>query len=97
MLSKQLVELLQFAILTSYLLSSWRQETRLSQGIMLWWCSVLAVDVFVWQCLNRPPYVKAFMNVFDVGLGLVFIYAKYRQPMERMLTKLAALGLSVFR
>jgi hypothetical protein len=97
MLSKQIVEMLQFAILINYLIGSWPEETLLSKSIVGWWCGVLVVDVLVWQCLHRPPYVKEFMNVFDVGLGLVFIYAKYHKPIDRMLAKLAAVVVSVLR
>lgn len=70
------VELIQLALIAGYTLTTWRKEKWWSTLGCVWWCWVLFVDIFIWQG-NRPPSAKEFLNCFDVGIGLVILYAKY--------------------
>lgn len=97
MLEKQIAELVELCLLALYLLTTWTKETDFSKSILAWWCSVLYVDIFFWHCLNRPPYIKEFMNLFDVGLGLVLIYAKYRNVCKKYLKVVLAFFLVLLK
>lgn len=95
-MTKTGIEIIQLAILSGYLITAWRRETQMSKAILAWWIGVLAIDVFIWRG-NRPAYVKEFLNCFDVGIGLVLIYAKCKNLVKKYVQLFLALVLCLFR
>jgi hypothetical protein len=81
------VELIQLVLIAGYVLTTVRKEKWWSTLGCAWWCWVLFVDVFIWRG-NRPPYAKEFLNCFDTGIGLVILYAKFKNPLRHVLTSL---------
>lgn len=84
------IECLQLACLLIYLVKAWGQESHLTRTAFLWWIAVLLVDIFVWHC-DRPAWMQLGINSFDMLLGWLIIYEKYRLPCKRMLLALLAL------
>jgi hypothetical protein len=95
-MTKTVVELCQLAILSAYLLTAWSRETQASKAILAWWIGVLAIDIFIWRG-HRPPYAKEFLNCFDVGIGLVLMYAKLKNLVKKYVQLLLAVVLCLFR
>ena len=93
---KATFELLQLCLIMGYTLTTLDREKLASKIICTWWATVLCVDLFVWRG-NRPPYVKEFLNCFDVGLGMVIIYAKFRHPVKHVFKLVLAFLVNVFR
>lgn len=95
-MTKTAIELIQLAILSGYLLTAWSRETQVSKVILAWWIGVLAIDIFIWRG-NRPPYAREFFNCFDVGIGLVLIYVKFKNLVKKYVQQLLAILLCLFR
>ena len=92
---KSTVELVQLCLILGYTLTTWGREKLVSKIICTWWVSVLCVDLFLWRG-NRPPYVKEFLNCFDVGIGLVLIYAKFKNPCKQYAKHIIAFVCGLF-
>lgn len=82
-MSKTGFELIQLILIFGYVLTTYKKERWWSTAGCVWWGWVLFVDIFIWEG-NRPPYAKEFLNCFDVGIGLVIIYAKFKNPLRHL-------------
>jgi hypothetical protein len=92
---KSIVELVQLFLILGYTLTTWGRERWASKIVCAWWSGVLMIDLFIWRG-NRPIYVKEFLNCFDVGIGLVFIYAKFKNPCKHYVKHLIAFVCGLF-
>jgi hypothetical protein len=89
------VELAQLIMILGYTITTWPQETPGSKLVCVWWASVLSVDLFIWRG-NRPIGIRDLLNCFDVSIGFLLIYAKFRNILRRYYTSLVAFLVDVF-